>query len=131
MKISHYAIARSLKDVPGMSTELLGNIIHKLEADGYVAETEMHAVGSKESEGAMQQVSETGYVKLTTPIEAAADPRKAALLRSVVAQCRALQVSFDPEKQISMMDLDKQLAGKDVNKRLQLKQTMAMLGLIA
>jgi hypothetical protein len=131
MKPSHYAIARCLKDLPGMSNEMLGDIIGKLNADGYIAESEMHAVGSKESEGAMQQVSETGFVKLQTPIEAAADPRKAALLRSVVAQCRVLGVHFDPEKPISMTELDRQLAGKDITARLKLKQSMSMIGLIA
>ena len=44
---------------------------------------------------------------------------------------RRLNVSFDPDKVVSMTDIDKQLAGKDVLQRLSLKQGMAALGLIA
>jgi hypothetical protein len=134
MKPHINSVAKSLVAILKLSREMQAEILHKLVADGHVAGGDSlyaSAAGSDESEGAMEQISATGFVKLQTPIEAASDPQKLALLRSVVAQCRALQVSFDPEKQISMMDLDKQLAGKDVTARLKLKQSMAMLGLIA
>ena len=93
----------------------------------------MHAVAAtaSDSDGALHQVSGTGFVKLQTPLEASADQKNVALLRAVTAMARRLSVSFDPDRIISMADLDKQLAGKDVLQRLSLKQGMAALGLIA
>ena len=70
-------------------------------------------------------------MKLQSPLEASADQKNLALLRQVTAMARRLQVSFDPDKVISMIELDRQLQGKDVLLRLQLKQGMAALGLIA
>ena len=48
--LNAHTVARSLKDVPGMTTEILGNVIHKLTADGHLAVSgdAIHAVAASE-----------------------------------------------------------------------------------
>jgi hypothetical protein len=122
----------------GIDTDTSAKVLHAMLRAGHIEKDPdnggqlgdggtLHAAGDDR----LQQVSASGFVKLQTPLEASADPQRSGLLRSVVAQCRQLGVSFDPERPISMMDLDRQLVSKDVAARLKLKQTMALCGLIA
>jgi hypothetical protein len=121
MKPNPYAVARSLEKIDGMTTKMLGDVIHRLTEDGHVA-----------SDGdRMHAVSAGGMVELKTPIEAAANKDSAPLLRQVTAQARRLGVSFDPEKILSISEVDRQLAGKPILDRLAFKHGLAMLNLIA
>lgn len=74
--LNAHTVARSLKDVPGMTTEILGNVIHKLTADGHLAVSgdALHAVAASGSD-TLHQVSDTGFVRLQTPLEASADQK--------------------------------------------------------
>ena len=86
---------------------------------------------SAAADDGMQQVSNTGYLKMSTLREAAEDANKMALVRNVMRQAAALKVDFDPSQRINSVDLDRQLAGKDIQRRLAFKQSLALLGCIA
>jgi hypothetical protein len=123
------AVAKTLASVAGLSKETQAEILHALVRDRHVVTEGMHASASDSD--SLHQVSDTGFVKLQTPLEASADQKNLALLRQVTAMARRLGVSFDPDRVVSMTSLDEQLRGKEVLLRLQLKQGMAALGLIA
>jgi hypothetical protein len=132
MKSHINAVAKSIAAIKGLSREMQASVLHKLVEDGHVVTGDgLHAAAESESDASLQQVSATGYVKLQTLVEASRDANKQPLIRSILRQFRQLGVDVDPDEVISTAKLDIQLKGKDINKRLKLKQDMALIGLIA
>jgi hypothetical protein len=132
-KISH--VAQTLRAAGYPESEMtrlltiMGKAGHLDLENGTTPKDTLNAAAAAADDG-FKRVSETGYVRVQTLSDVAQDANKAALVRSVLRQAAALKVDFDPSQRINSVDLDRQLAGQDVPRRLAFKHSLNLLGLI-
>ena len=116
-KVSAADVEQALASVAGFSAPLRAAVISAMESKGVVSSD-------------VNQISAAASRKKTIASVMASNPAAADGLKSIMARAARLGFEIKENEPISLVEMDKALAGKDIDARLALKVSLKRYGLL-
>jgi hypothetical protein len=121
------------KHAPYLQDSVHAEIAKGMLDDGLARDGDGHQISARAANKTVPLVAPglpKGFVKLRTAMQAAADPQNLPLLKQAVATAQRLGFEIKPDETINTFELDRALAGKDLDERWALKTILHRLAMI-